>query len=177
MSSYLNSTCPAENTIGTDQSSFWDGRWDAHEKGWIIAGATALVVSILSRFLYCTRRYIGARRFADRFPRNLVFLSQSLVISLISILKHARNYYIPKQQRQIIRILWMPAVYGGESLSFSKRKPPANRLPPSFTVVSFFSYRFFRAYTYYSVAVTAYEALVVRLLQLDSLIRERKLRK
>ncbi|GAA5966586.1 hypothetical protein JCM3765_005665, partial [Sporobolomyces pararoseus] len=100
MSSYLNSTCPAENTIATDQSSFFDGRWDAHEKGWIIAGATALV---------------------------------SLVISLISILKHARNYYVPKQQRQIIRILWMPAVYG---------------------VVSFFSYRFFRAYTYYSVAVT-----------------------
>ncbi|GAA5981431.1 hypothetical protein JCM5350_004063 [Sporobolomyces pararoseus] len=107
MSSYLNSTCPAENTIGTDQSTFFDGRWDAHEKGWIIAGATAFV---------------------------------SLVISLISILKHARNYYVPKQQRQIIRILWMPAVYG---------------------VVSFFSYRFFRAYTYYSVAVTAYEALVL----------------
>ncbi|GAA6010174.1 hypothetical protein JCM11491_005376 [Sporobolomyces phaffii] len=107
MSSYLSRECPAENTIGTDQSSFFDGRWDAHEKGWVIAGATALV---------------------------------SVVISLISILKHARNYYVPKQQRQIIRILWMPAVYG---------------------VVSFFSYRFFRAYTYYSVAVVAYEALVL----------------
>lgn len=28
-------------------------------------------------------------------------------------------------------------------------------------VVSFFSYRFFRAYTYYSVSVVAYESLVV----------------
>ncbi|GAA5884830.1 hypothetical protein JCM16303_007291 [Sporobolomyces ruberrimus] len=107
MSSYLSRECPAENARGTDQSSFFDGRWDAHEKGWVIAGATAFV---------------------------------ALVISLVSILKHARNYYVPKQQRQIIRILWMPAVYG---------------------VVSFFSYRFFRAYTYYSVAVVAYEALVL----------------
>lgn len=30
------------------------------------------------------------------------------------------------------------------------------------SVVSFFSYRFFRAYTYYSVSVVAYESLVVR---------------
>ncbi|GAA5936016.1 OSTA/TMEM184 family protein [Sporobolomyces koalae] len=107
MSSYLSRECPAENTVGTEQSSFFDGRWDAHEKGWVIAGVTALV---------------------------------SLVISLVSIIKHSRNYYVPKQQRQIIRILWMPAVYG---------------------VVSFFSYRFFRSYTYYSVAVTAYESLVL----------------
>ncbi|GAA6058754.1 hypothetical protein JCM10212_001870 [Sporobolomyces blumeae] len=107
MSSYLNHTCPAENAEATDQSSFFDGRWDAHEIGWVIAGSTAAV---------------------------------SLAITLVSIWKHCRNYYVPSQQRQIIRILWMPAVYG---------------------VVSFFSYRFFRSYTYYSVAVTAYESLVL----------------
>lgn len=45
MSSYLSRECPAENARGTDQSSFFDGRWDAHEKGWVIAGATAFVVS------------------------------------------------------------------------------------------------------------------------------------
>ncbi|GAA5821243.1 hypothetical protein JCM11251_004529 [Rhodosporidiobolus azoricus] len=102
-----NKTCPAENTKATDQSSFWDGRWDAHEIGWIIAGATAAATTI---------------------------------ITLYSVLQHALHYYNPKQQRQVIRIMWMPAVYA---------------------IVSFFSYRFFRSYTYYSVAVVAYEALVL----------------
>lgn len=55
-STYFNSTCPAENTIATDQSSFFDGRWDAHEKGWVIAGATAFIVSsILCRSPLLTR--------------------------------------------------------------------------------------------------------------------------
>ncbi|GAA5967214.1 hypothetical protein JCM11641_000479 [Rhodosporidiobolus odoratus] len=107
MASLTNSTCPAENTINTDQNSFWDGRWDSHEIGWVIAGVTALVAT---------------------------------VISLFSVWKHARNYYNPKQQRQVIRILFMPAVYG---------------------IVSFFSYRYFRSYTYYSVSVVAYESLVL----------------
>ncbi|GAA5857727.1 hypothetical protein JCM5353_003327 [Sporobolomyces roseus] len=107
MSSYFSSECPAENTAAAEESDFFDGRWDQHEIGWVIAGVTAAV---------------------------------SLFLSLLSIIKHCRNYYVPKQQRQIIRILWMPAVYG---------------------VVSFFSYRFFRSYTYYSVAVVAYEALVL----------------
>ncbi|GAA6037905.1 hypothetical protein JCM8097_009483 [Rhodosporidiobolus ruineniae] len=102
-----NATCPAENTVSTDQNDFWDGRWDAHEVGWVIAGATALAATI---------------------------------ITFYSVLQHARNYYNPKQQRQVIRILWMPAVYG---------------------IVSFFSYRFFRSYTYYSVSVVIYESLVL----------------
>ncbi|GAA5884504.1 hypothetical protein JCM6882_005280 [Rhodosporidiobolus microsporus] len=102
-----NKTCPAENTVSRDQSDFWDGRWDAHEIGWVIAGATAAATTI---------------------------------ITLYSVLQHALHYYNPKQQRQVIRIMWMPAVYG---------------------IVSFFSYRFFRSYTYYSVAVVAYESLVL----------------
>ncbi|BGP14568.1 hypothetical protein JCM10213_001917 [Rhodosporidiobolus nylandii] len=102
-----NRTCPAENTINTDQASFWDGRWDAHEIGWVVAGVTALVTTIFVLF---------------------------------SVAKHARNYYNPKQQRQVLRILLMPAVYA---------------------IVSFFSYRYFRSYTYYSVAVVAYESLVL----------------
>ncbi|GAA5948722.1 hypothetical protein JCM21900_005273 [Sporobolomyces salmonicolor] len=107
MSSLTNHTCPAENTAGTEQSSFLDGRWDAHETGWVIAGVTAAV---------------------------------STVITLFTVFMHARNYYVPKEQRQIIRILFMPAVYA---------------------VVSFFSYRFFRSYTYYSVSVVVYESLVL----------------
>ncbi|GAA5866113.1 hypothetical protein JCM1840_005074 [Sporobolomyces johnsonii] len=107
MSSLTNHTCPAENTAGTEESSFLDGRWDAHEIGWVIAGVTAAV---------------------------------STVITLFTVFMHARNYYVPKEQRQIIRILFMPAVYA---------------------VISFFSYRFFRSYTYYSVSVVVYESLVL----------------
>lgn len=98
MSSYFNSTCPVENTAAIDQSSFWDGRfvltpplsrgladpssrsWDAHEIGWLIAGVTAAV---------------------------------STVITFYNVWLHARNYYKPKEQRQVIRILFMPAVYAG----------------------------------------------------------------
>ncbi|GAA6002268.1 hypothetical protein JCM10207_003155 [Rhodosporidiobolus poonsookiae] len=102
-----NRTCPAENSLNTDQSSFFDGRWDAHEIGWVIAGATAAAAT---------------------------------VITLFSVWKHARNYYNPKQQRQVLRIMFMPAVYA---------------------IVSFFSYRFFRSYTYYSVSVVIYESIVL----------------
>ncbi|GJN87385.1 hypothetical protein Rhopal_000334-T1 [Rhodotorula paludigena] len=107
MSSYFSRVCPEENTRAIEQSDFFDGRWDAHEIGWVIAGVTAAI---------------------------------STLITLISVWLHARNYYKPKEQRQILRILLMPAVYA---------------------VVSFFSYRFFRAYTYYSVSVVAYESLVL----------------
>ncbi|GAA5835989.1 hypothetical protein JCM9279_002158 [Rhodotorula babjevae] len=107
MSSYFNKTCPAENAAAVDQASFFDGRWDAHEIGWIIAGVTTIV---------------------------------STFITLATVYLHARNYYKPKEQRQILRILLMPAVYA---------------------IVSFFSYRYFRAFTYYSVSVVAYESLVL----------------
>ncbi|KAG9015689.1 hypothetical protein FRB90_004441 [Tulasnella sp. 427] len=53
---------------------------------------------------------------------------------------HARNYRVPAEQRQIIRILYLPMVYG---------------------VISFLSYRFFRSYTYYSLVEIAYEALTI----------------
>jgi len=53
---------------------------------------------------------------------------------------HSRNYYRPLEQRQIIRILLMPPVYA---------------------TISFFSYRFFRAYTYYSLVEAIYEALAI----------------
>lgn len=53
---------------------------------------------------------------------------------------HATNYYRPKEQRQVLRILLMPAVY---------------------SIVSFFSYRYFRAYTYYNLVLVVYEAIVI----------------
>jgi len=65
----------------------------------------------------------------------------------------------------------MPAVYGGESTFTSLTTNSLIPFPFPFspkTVVSFFSYRFFRSYTYYSVAVVAYEALVVSSVQFPS---------
>ncbi|KAI0031306.1 DUF300-domain-containing protein [Vararia minispora EC-137] len=58
----------------------------------------------------------------------------TVLISLVSIIQHARNYTNRSQQRQILRILYMPPVYA---------------------VISFFSYRFFRSYTYYSLVETS----------------------
>lgn len=48
MNSYFSSECPAENTAAAEESDFFDGRWDQHEIGWVIAGVTAAVVSSLS---------------------------------------------------------------------------------------------------------------------------------
>ena len=50
------------------------------------------------------------------------------------------DYYRPLEQRQIIRIMLMP---------------------PVFATISFFSYRYFRDYTYYSLVETVYGALGV----------------
>ncbi|KJA14415.1 hypothetical protein HYPSUDRAFT_49204 [Hypholoma sublateritium FD-334 SS-4] len=64
----------------------------------------------------------------------------TLLISGINVLLHCRNYTNPRHQRQIIRILYMPPVYA---------------------VISFFSYRFFRDYTYYSFIEVVYEAITL----------------
>jgi len=64
----------------------------------------------------------------------------TVLISSISVLLHCRNYTNRREQRQIIRILYMPPVYA---------------------VISFLSYRFFRSYTYYSLVEVAYEAVTI----------------
>lgn len=64
----------------------------------------------------------------------------TIIISAYSVLQHARHYHRPNEQRQIIRIILMPPVYA---------------------VISFFGYRFFRAYTYYSLVETVYEAFAI----------------
>ncbi|MCO5596100.1 hypothetical protein L7F22_050160 [Adiantum nelumboides] len=62
------------------------------------------------------------------------------LLSLITIIGHARNYNKPLEQRQIIRVLLFPPVYA---------------------VVSFFSYRFFRYYEYWDLGEAAYEAFAI----------------
>ncbi|KIM43917.1 hypothetical protein M413DRAFT_442985 [Hebeloma cylindrosporum] len=62
------------------------------------------------------------------------------LISSISILQHCRNYTVPAQQRQILRILYMPPIYA---------------------IISFCSYRFYHEYIYYSFIQIAYEAVTL----------------
>ncbi|KZT66067.1 DUF300-domain-containing protein [Daedalea quercina L-15889] len=64
----------------------------------------------------------------------------SVIFTLINVLLHARHYTNPAEQRQIIRVLYMPAVYA---------------------IISFFSYRYFRSYTYYSLIECVYESVTL----------------
>ncbi|PLW16265.1 hypothetical protein PCANC_16845 [Puccinia coronata f. sp. avenae] len=64
----------------------------------------------------------------------------TIIISAYSVRQHARHYHRPAEQRQIIRIILMPPVYA---------------------IISFFSYRFFRAFTYYQLVETVYEAFAI----------------
>ncbi|KAI0367134.1 DUF300-domain-containing protein [Pilatotrama ljubarskyi] len=60
----------------------------------------------------------------------------TVVLTVINVAFHCTHYTNRGEQRQILRILYMPAVYA---------------------IISFFSYRFFRSYTYYDLIETAYE--------------------
>ncbi|WVF71006.1 hypothetical protein IAT40_005802 [Kwoniella sp. CBS 6097] len=62
------------------------------------------------------------------------------LITLFTMTMHAVRYQHPPAQRQVMRVLLMPAVYA---------------------IVSFFSYRFYREYEYYILAETAYEAITL----------------
>ncbi|KAF9529353.1 organic solute transporter Ostalpha-domain-containing protein [Crepidotus variabilis] len=102
--------CPSENTAAVDQSSFWS-----------------------SGSLHWDKHRIG---WAIAGACTVV----TVIISIISVFSHCRNYTSPRHQRQIIRILYMPPVYA---------------------VISFLSYRFFRDYTYYSFIEVVYEAVTL----------------
>ena len=102
-------------------------------------------------------RYVGTGTEANHFDLGSMAVI-TILLTTINITVHARSecsctnpsavpyssrsidYYRPLQQRQIIRILLMP---------------------PVFAIISFFSYRYFRDYTYYSLVETVYGALGV----------------
>ena len=102
-------------------------------------------------------RYVGTGTEANHFDLGSMAVI-TILLTTINITVHARSecsctsasavsyslrsidYYRPLQQRQIIRILLMP---------------------PVFATISFFSYRYFRDYTYYSLVETVYGALGV----------------
>ncbi|KDR75855.1 hypothetical protein GALMADRAFT_97799 [Galerina marginata CBS 339.88] len=117
-------TCPSDNTAATDQTSFWS-QGSIHWDAHRIGWAVAGACTLVT-----------------------------LLISIFTVLSHCRNYTKPRQQRQVIRILYMPPVYA---------------------VISFLSYRFFRAYTYYSFVEVVYEAITLSafLLLLIEFVAER----
>ena len=112
----------SENTIDTDQSSFWDSsnlHWDSHKIGWAVAGGcTILVCSITWMFFLVSCSILSVRL-------------QTILISLVSILQHcryaqvevtemlslihvirSRNYTNPRQQRQMLALgLERPACF------------------------------------------------------------------
>ncbi|GLB36716.1 putative DUF300-domain-containing protein [Lyophyllum shimeji] len=102
--------CPDENSQYIDQTSFWD----SNGVNW------------------------DTHRIGWTIAGGCACLT--VIISIVSVLRHCRSYTNPLEQRQILRILYMPPVYA---------------------IISFFSYRFFRHYTYYSFVEVAYEAVTL----------------
>jgi len=104
------SSCPTDNTEDVDQSLFWDSKGINWDE----------------------------HRIGWAISGGCAVLT--VIISTISIFQHCRSYTNRNEQRQVIRILYMPPVYA---------------------VISFLSYRFFRSYTYYSFVEVAYEAVTL----------------
>ncbi|KAI9508983.1 DUF300-domain-containing protein [Russula earlei] len=120
-------SCPSDNSQSVDQSQFWNAgglHWDSHRVGWAIAGGCSILTVIISAVSVIQHCRYGTTALHPT-PSEFTFPS---------------NYTRPAEQRQIIRILYMPPVYA---------------------IVSFFSYRFFRSYTYYSLAEAVYEAITL----------------
>ncbi|KAJ3933873.1 MAG: DUF300-domain-containing protein [Lentinula lateritia] len=103
-------TCPSDNQQAVDQTDFWTD-------GGIDWDAHRIGWAIAGACAAAT-----------------------VIISICSVLQHCRSYTNPAEQRQILRILYMPPVYG---------------------VISFLSYRFFRSYTYYELVEVVYEAFTL----------------
>ncbi|KAJ7328708.1 DUF300-domain-containing protein [Mycena albidolilacea] len=103
--------CPTDNAADIDQSGFWD---PVHGIDW------------------------DQHRIGWAIAGGCAIIT--VAITCVSVLQHCRNYNVPREQRQIIRILYMPPVYA---------------------IISFFSYRYFRSYTYYSMIYVAYEAVTI----------------
>ncbi|KAI8322012.1 DUF300-domain-containing protein, partial [Martensiomyces pterosporus] len=69
-----------------------------------------------------------------------VFALAATIISVIHIVSHLKNYTVPRQQRQIVRIILMIPIY---------------------SIISFLSYRFYREAPYYKAVRDCYEAFAI----------------
>jgi Organic solute transporter Ostalpha len=147
--------CPSDNDQAVDQSNFWTHssfHWDAHRVGWAIAGGCAALVShifYLTDFSYSIidrsyLSYISFEALSVCQNRDVLFFTSSSHIR--------RNYTKPAEQRQMY-VCNFPLC----PISRSSLLPRLRILymPPVYAVISFFSYRFFRSYTYYSLVETS----------------------
>ncbi|KAI0690362.1 organic solute transporter Ostalpha-domain-containing protein [Cytidiella melzeri] len=105
-----STNCPSDNSAAVDQSTFWD-----------------------SNGIHWDPHRIG-------WVVAGACAAATVAISLVNVLQHCLHYTNRPQQRQILRIIYMPPVYA---------------------VISFFSYRYFRDYTYYDLIETAYESVTL----------------
>ncbi|KDN46425.1 hypothetical protein RSAG8_04369, partial [Rhizoctonia solani AG-8 WAC10335] len=69
-----------------------------------------------------------------------IFVMITIIITCLNVARHARNYRAAKEQRQIIRILYMPLVYG---------------------VICWLAYRFIHYYVYLSLTYVVYEVFAL----------------
>jgi len=104
-------TCPTDNTLATQQDDFWKSLEDGHLEPHQIGW----IISGACTVATC-------------------------LITLYSVFSHLLHYHAPAEQRQIIRILYLPPVFG---------------------IISFFSYRYFRDYYYYELVQIIYEAVTI----------------
>ncbi|KAH8823599.1 organic solute transporter Ostalpha-domain-containing protein [Flagelloscypha sp. PMI_526] len=102
--------CIPENKISDGTSTFWTSE-NEHLKTYLITWAVAGVCMILT-----------------------------LAVSVFTVIQHSRSYINRKEQRQIIRILYLPPVY---------------------SILSFLSYRYFLYYTYFELVKVVYEAVAL----------------
>ena len=150
-------TCEADNTAAVDQSDFWssDGiDWDAHRIGWAISGGCAALVRPLQlcprrgltldladcHHLHDNRREALQVRSCPHYPHR----ARANAIAV------RRSYTVPNEQRQ------MCVIPDSSPLRLRADRAPADSLrilymPPVYAIISFFSYRFFRSYTYYEL--------------------------
>lgn len=77
----MSKNCPADNTVAEDQSAFWGEKLDAHRIGWLISGACAAVV--------CRAWSLLVHDDIRKLRLYFIHLNQTVVISLVSVLKHA----------------------------------------------------------------------------------------
>lgn len=153
------SGCPSDNSQAIDQSSFWDfgsGPWDKHRIGWLVAGICSVVVrlgypSIKIRlgFKRCRRRFL----FPSLVLCNIAGARPEMYLLFVSLTYDrlwVQKLPTTKGATTDVRAVVLSPLNGPE-LIHTHSSLRILYLPPVYAIISFFSYRYFRQYTYYSL--------------------------
>lgn len=155
-------SCPSDNAQAVDQSSFWNSNgvdWDAHRVGWVISGSCAAAVrrrmphqSVLNLMRELLDRYNFRCDCDTALPVSstgmLSLCRSGLYIVFTDTTRIERNNVKCEcmLHRRILKSLHEPT-----TCCVSLR---VLYMPPVYALISFFSYRFFRDYTYYDLIET-----------------------